>query len=104
MTQVDHVLNEVLATVADERDRQEEMKAQGKFRYTCADHEMTHADCLAVLTEEVGEVARAVLNINRLTSDRGDVTALREELVQVAAVAVAWVEGLWTAPRLADNE
>ena len=41
----------------------------------------------AVLTEEVGEVARAVL-------DQADPGELRAELVQVAAVAVAWLEGL----------
>lgn len=38
----------------------------------------------AVLTEEVGEVAQAVLRV--------DVDNLREELVQVAAVAVRWLE------------
>ena len=41
---------------------------------------------LAVLTEECGEVARAVLD--RKPAD------LRTELTQVAAVAVAWLEGL----------
>lgn len=40
----------------------------------------------AVLGEEVGEVQRALLE--------GDDLALRVELVQVAAVAVAWLEGL----------
>lgn len=40
----------------------------------------------AVLQEECGEVARAVL-------DR-DPAALRTELVQIAAVAVAWLEGM----------
>ncbi len=40
---------------------------------------------LAVLVEEVGEVARAVL-------ERSDLGHLREELIQVAAVAVAWAE------------
>jgi hypothetical protein len=39
-----------------------------------------------VLAEECGEVARAVL-------DRDD-AALRTELVQVAAVCVAWLESL----------
>ncbi len=39
-----------------------------------------------VLGEECGEVSRAVL-------DRDDVQ-LRDELVQVAAVAVAWLESL----------
>jgi len=41
---------------------------------------------VAVLTEECGEVARAVLD--------GQPELLRRELVQVAAVAVAWLEGL----------
>lgn len=41
---------------------------------------------VAVLTEEVGEVARAVLDAN--------MDNLRAELIQVAAVAVAILEGL----------
>lgn len=41
---------------------------------------------MAVLAEEVGEVSRAVLERDR--------EQLRRELVQVAAVAVAWLEGL----------
>ena len=40
----------------------------------------------AVLSEECGEVARAVLE--------QDTDQLRTELVQVAAVAVAWLESL----------
>lgn len=41
---------------------------------------------LSVLTEEVGEVAMAL--------NDGDLAHAREELVQVAAVAVAWLEVL----------
>ncbi len=41
---------------------------------------------LSVLTEEVGEVAQAL--------NDGDFAHAREELVQVAAVAVAWLEQL----------
>jgi hypothetical protein len=44
----------------------------------------------AVLAEESGEVSRAVL-------DRDDAQLLAE-LVQVAAVAVAWLEGLTPGP------
>ena len=40
----------------------------------------------AVLSEECGEVARAVLD--------NDIDQLRTELIQVAAVAVAWLEAL----------
>lgn len=57
---------------------------------------------LAVLSEEAGEVARAVLDLGRrrdipsplLSPDEEGVQHLREELVQVAAVAVAWLERL----------
>ena len=45
-----------------------------------------HPVKVAVLTEEVGEVARAALE--------HDTDGLRLELVQVAAVAVAWLEAL----------
>lgn len=42
---------------------------------------------LAVLTEEVGEVAKAML-------ENVPVSELRAELVQVAAVAVKWIESI----------
>jgi hypothetical protein len=71
-----------------ERDRQWEQWSES--------HKWGAGDCsspnvapmvkVAVLTEECGEVARAVLE--------RDTDALRRELVQVAAVAVAWLEGL----------
>ena len=48
--------------------------------------EIEHIVQVAVLTEECGEVARAVLDEN--TED------LVTELVQTAAVAVAWLEAL----------
>jgi len=41
---------------------------------------------LAALVEEVGEVSRAMLDM--------DPEAIRTELVHVAAVAVAWLEGM----------
>jgi len=45
-------------------------------------------DWFAILTEELGEVARAVVD-RRFGRRSGN---LREELVHVAAVAVSWVE------------
>lgn len=54
---------------------------------------------LTVLTEEVGEAARALLNL-RVSNTAQHITPtvrvqnLRAELVQVAAVAVAWLEAL----------
>lgn len=72
-----------------ERLRQETLKAEGKFRYTLADPQMGAFERIACLTEELGEVARASLGEARLAEDGGDVT---EELVQLAACCVAWLE------------
>lgn len=56
---------------------------------------MTDAERLACLCEELGEVARLVLARESLVSD-GDAAdvVLRDELSQVAALAVAWMERL----------
>lgn len=79
---------QALAAVSAERDRQQALWAGA--------HAWGHGDCsgdgvalavkVAVLGEEFGEVARAVLE--------RDTAALRTELVQVAAVAVAMLESL----------
>ena len=48
-----------------------------------------------ILGEEVGEVARAILEGGLDCEDVEHRMRLREELVQVAAVAVAWLEALY---------
>lgn len=78
----------VLGAVAAERERQQKLWNRS--------HEWGYGDCssegvapsvkLAVLGEEYGEVAQALLERDRYK--------LREELVQLAAVAVAWVENI----------
>lgn len=99
----------VLGEVATERERQEELKAAGKFLWSCADNEalrnkvqagITDAEKFVVLGEETGEVAREVME-SIISSDRGleavsllHITKLRAELIQVAAVCVAWVESI----------
>lgn len=58
---------------------------------------MNDYERLAVLAEEFGEVAREVLTGEgrRLARDTvGTPEALRKEVIQVAAVAVAWAEYL----------
>ena len=67
---------EVLEEVMEERKRQDELWG-----------EQNHDDriWLAILVEEVGEVAN---DINERSKK------LREELIQVAAVAVSWVESI----------
>lgn len=79
---------DIYAAIESERDRQRALWMR--------EHEWGYGDCSsrnlpaitksAVLGEEVGEVHRAVLN--------RDNDALRAELVQVAAVAVAWLEAM----------
>lgn len=55
---------------------------------------VTESDRLAILTEEVGEVAKE-LNEDRLGKLDGDWRDQRvKELIQVAAMALTWVEHL----------
>jgi NTP pyrophosphatase (non-canonical NTP hydrolase) len=58
--------------------------------------QQNHDDCTwtAILAEEVGEAAQA--SLPREFGRKGNV---RQELVQVAAVAVAWIECLDRRPK-----
>lgn len=74
--------------IDDERTRQQS-KWGGQHAWGTGDCSSQHVHPIvksAVLMEEAGEVARAIL-------DR-DSADLKTELVQVAAVAVAWLESL----------
>lgn len=83
---------ELLEEINDERERQNRLKAQGKFAKTCAD-DMTNLERLSVLAEEFGEAAHEV---NETIGGHAvlDKSKLRAELRQVAAVCLAWIEGL----------
>jgi hypothetical protein len=82
---------EIFEQIGAERDRQERAVAAGRHLgwCSCADPSTPTEYRLAVLAEEFGEVAKA-LNEMRV----GEPADLRAELVQVAAVATAWIEGL----------
>ena len=75
------VRRSILCEVSAERDRQDDKWGGEPGTQRRDDH--TYA---AVLTEEVGECCKAWLE--------RDVEGLRAELVQTAAVAVAWIEEL----------
>lgn len=78
-------IGRVLRDVATERIRQDD-----KWGCQCANIDF---EWVSILTEEVGEAAAEANEANfRSGKNRGDFTKLRAELVQVAAVAVAWVE------------
>lgn len=86
----DGKLGEILQLVHRERLRQDDLKEEGKFAFTCADQGITHHENYTVLGEEFGEVGH-VLN-EALGGRVFDMQELRKELIQIAAVAVAWVE------------
>lgn len=85
------------AEIADERFRQEVLRSQGRFPYTCASKDLGDLEKFVILSEEVGELARAVVEVEKLANDTHHADArdaMRKELVQIAAVAVAWLESL----------
>jgi len=69
--------NEIYQLIDEERTRQDE-----KWGYMPRNN--SDMVWLAVLTEEVGECARAIL--------KQDWINLKDEIIQVAAVAIAWLE------------
>lgn len=84
----------VLMWVSAERDKQDakfpgqwaEFSRSFGFPRTWDTHRMAAYTAQAILAEEAGEVAHAVLE--------KDDENLKEELIQVAAVAVAWLEAI----------
>lgn len=91
-------IERVLILIGTERIKQDIMKVQGRFKYTCADVPgMDDYEKLACLMEELGEVAQEALTLDGTRENRGALgtrEALRNELIQVAAVAAAWIEAL----------
>lgn len=75
----------------EELYRQVKLKYEGKFRFTARD-DVDEAIKLAMLVEEVGEVAKEVQAICGTTRDKPNRNLLKEELVQVAAICFAWLE------------
>jgi NTP pyrophosphatase (non-canonical NTP hydrolase) len=101
------IINKPYAEIYAERDRQESLKVSGKFLWTCADKDVSHQAKLAVLAEEFGEVAKEVVDYNiskdKYLADKLEFSRrrklyflkrIREELIQVAAVCVAWCEAI----------
>ncbi len=108
----DDEMGEVLADVRKERFRQEELFSKGKFPWACDDPGISDVKKLAVLAEEFGEASKEAAQIEEVydrdarglpqfknTAEFNDEvkrrrTLLRAELIQVAAVCVAWCEAL----------
>ena len=110
------IRKKVLELVVKERDRQDALRRSGKIPWTANNVDISDVKKLAVLAEEFGEVSRAVCEAMAVrdlvkeapsTRPRQEDTDLlphmkldqleedlRNELVQVAAVCVAWLEGM----------
>lgn len=93
-TSKDKILAEILA----ERLRQDELKAKGKFPNTCAD-DISNDRRNTILCEEYLEVVRAANELEDFVGTSEETQkklkeALRSEVIQVAAVCMAWAEGL----------
>jgi hypothetical protein len=89
------------AVLCRRHERQERLRESGKFLHTCASPDFatfTHFGRVAVLGEEFGEVCRAALDVEKIAEGRYDTGAaaskLRKELIEVAAVAIAYIEAL----------
>jgi NTP pyrophosphatase (non-canonical NTP hydrolase) len=66
--------------------RQLDLQQAGKFKYIPFDSQCSNELRLAMLVEELGEVARALQN--------NGWSNLKEELIQVAAIATSWIARL----------
>lgn len=80
------IRDHAIALVDNERDRQEELRRDGALEFTAASPDCPDLLRLSALVEEVGEVGRC---FNEAETER-----LTNELAQVAAIAVAWIEAL----------
>jgi len=93
----------ILEKIWLERLRQKQLLREGKIFFACDSPVVSHDRKLRVLTEELGEVAGAIDRIetlNPLRQPRAELSEpsaraknnLRDELAQIAAVAIAWLE------------
>ncbi len=101
---VSKAIGEVLAEIS----RQGQLKASGKFLWTCLDNAatrngdsgvpVTNAEKLTVLAEEFGEVSKEVVDemiaLDRCKPAGEYEERIRKELIQVAAVAITWAASL----------
>lgn len=81
-----------LAGVRNERYRQVRLKEQGRFTHT--PDEVSLERGYLMLAEEFGEVSTAIQSVNGSVQEELTLKDVRKELIQVAAIAVAMVEGI----------
>lgn len=91
-------MRRVLDTVAAERARQESDKRRGARSLSCAERDVSSAAKLPVLVNALGSAAGEIIDLldSRLPEGTRPYIQrrLREDLIEIAAVAVAWAESL----------
>lgn len=83
---------DIYRRIGDERLRQRQLFAERKHRFMVDSKIVDDYRKLRVLVEELGEVAEAIDELEAHSRSRQHRAHLIEELVQVAAVCVAWLE------------
>lgn len=76
----------LMTEVLQEREHQEDLVLQGRFKYTAAAPQVTGAERLAILLEEVGELAECYLASERMASDEAELVQLAVNLGDAARV------------------
>lgn len=89
----------VLERIWFERLRQKDLFRAGKIGFDCASPVVSDDRKLRALTEELGEVAQEIDQIESGDNKKQARIRLKTELVQVAAVAIAWLEALEKEPK-----
>lgn len=84
----------ILQRIWLERLRQKQLLREARILFDCASPVVDENRKLRALLEEVGEVAKELDRIEAMPSIRHARNDLRDELTQVAAVAIAWLEAL----------
>lgn len=72
---------------------QERIRAHAKHGKNSMEQDMPTERRLAILVEEVGEAAKEI-NDGVLAGEGADLVKLRKELVQVGAMAAAWIDAI----------
>jgi hypothetical protein len=84
----------ILERIWIERLRQKDLFRAGRIGFDCASPVVSDDRKLRALVEEVGEVAKEIDAAEFGDNKKQARLRMRTELIQVAAVAIAWLESL----------
>jgi hypothetical protein len=89
---------DIVERIADERLRQRQLFTARKLPFTVTSPVVGWPRKFRVLAEEIGEVAEAIDLLEASPRSKVAKKHFVDELIQVAAVLVAWLEGLEVKP------